>query len=409
MKTRYGLSPWVDNVPRSERPDYPRLRGDLAADVVIVGGGLTGCATAYAAAAAGLQVVVVEAERIGQAGAGHGAGLLLADPGPSFRDVAATQGLRLARRIFESWRQASVDAAAQLTRLKIGCRLRRQPHLLVAAAADESALKKEQLTRQEAGFRDALVTAAQLRTATGLPAAAGIRVHDAFSVDPYAASIGLAAAAATRRARLFERTPMVNVKVGQKSLAIVCASGTIHAAHVVIATGGPTAEYKPLQRHFTLRDAYMVLTEPVPAAMQQEFGRRDSVVEDLGPPRHRLLWTPDDRLLIAGVDQPAAAPRLRDGVLVQRTGQSMYELLMKNPNIAGLRPDYGWSAPYAETADRLMFIGPHRNYPRHLFALGGSSDSVTGSFLAARILTRALQGAPGKGDDDLGWAARRLS
>ena len=39
-----------------------------------------------------------------------------------------------------------------------------------------------------------------------------------------------------------------------------------------------------------------------------------------------------------------------------------------------------------------MYIGPHRNYPRHLFALGGAGDSVTGAFLAARILVRALQG-----------------
>jgi glycine/D-amino acid oxidase-like deaminating enzyme len=87
----------------------------------------------------------------------------------------------------------------------------------------------------------------------------------------------------------------------------------------------------------------------------------------------------------------------------------MYELLMMYPAIAGLRPEYGWSVPSAETADRLMFIGPHRNYPRHLFALGSGGDSVTGAFLAAGILTRALIGKPATGDDDLGWAAGRLS
>ena len=50
-----------------------------------------------------------------------------------------------------------------------------------------------------------------------------------------------------------------------------------------------------------------------------------------------------------------------------------------------------------------MYIGPHRNYPRHLFALGGEGDSITGAFLAARILARALQGQPQKGDDVFGW------
>ncbi len=51
-----------------------------------------------------------------------------------------------------------------------------------------------------------------------------------------------------------------------------------------------------------------------------------------------------------------------------------------------------------------MYIGPHRNYPRHLFALGGARDSVTGSFIAARILLRALQGKSDKNDRVFGWA-----
>jgi hypothetical protein len=52
-----------------------------------------------------------------------------------------------------------------------------------------------------------------------------------------------------------------------------------------------------------------------------------------------------------------------------------------------------------------MYIGPHRNYPHHLFALGGGGDSVTGAFLAARILLRAVQGAAEK--EDAVWAFTR--
>jgi glycine/D-amino acid oxidase-like deaminating enzyme len=92
-------------------------------------------------------------------------------------------------------------------------------------------------------------------------------------------------------------------------------------------------------------------------------------------------------------------------VLVQRTGQLMYELLMMFPDISGLMPEYGWDAISGETADGLMYVGPHRNHPRHLFALGGGSDSVTGAFLAARVLVRALQNASEK--DDAVWAFTR--
>lgn len=406
MRTRYGLSPWIENIPRARRPDFPRLKGELTADVVVIGGGLTGCATAAGAAAAGLKTVLIDADRIGQGSSGHGAGLLLPTPGPSFRDVAASHGLRIARRIFESWHRASVDAAAQLKRLGIRCRV--VPHDSLIIGTQEAPLRKEFTAQDEAGVAGQWLLPKQVRAATGLDAAGGMKLKDAFTLDPYAACLGLAAAAAKKRAACFERTDVRKIQVTPQGVDIVCAGGVARAQRVVIATGAPGPAFKPLRRHFSQRESYLVLTEPVSAALRREFGRHDAVVEDSHVPRHRLIWTADDRVLIGGGDQPSPK-KGRDAVLVQRTGQLMYELLMMYPAIAGLRPEYGWSVPYAETADRLMFIGPHRNYPRHLFALGSGGDSVTGAFLAAGILTRALRGKPAKGDDDLGWAARRLS
>jgi glycine/D-amino acid oxidase-like deaminating enzyme len=408
MKTRYGVSPWIESVPRARRPDYPRLRGELSADVVVMGGGLTGCATAYMTAASGLKTVLVDADRIGQGSAGRGAGLLLPEPGPSFQDVSRAHGLRLARRIFESWHRASSDAASQLKRLGVRCRLKSLGSLIVAGSAEEPRLKKEHLAREAAGFDARWLTEKHIRAATGLDAAGAMRLKDGFALDPYAACVGLAAAAAKKRAMLFERSPVRKVRTGPKAIEVLFESGRVRANSLIVATGSPTAEFKPLRRHFTARETYLVLTEPAPAAMLKHLGKRDATLQDAQTPRHRLMWTHDGRILVAGADQDAVSPRLRDAVLVQRTGQLMYELLMMYSSIAGLRPEYGWSLPYGETADQLMFIGPHRNYPRHLFALGSGGDSVTGAFLAARILTRALHGTPQKGDDDLGWA-RRLS
>ena len=38
--------------------------------------------------------------------------------------------------------------------------------------------------------------------------------------------------------------------------------------------------------------------------------------------------------------------------------------------------------------DGLPYIGPHRNFPHHLFAFGDSSRSLTGAYLASRMLLR---------------------
>src|SRR5687767_12172845 len=180
MRTRYGVSPWIHDFPSTRRPDYPRLRGDHAATVVIVGGGLTGCATAYACAMAGLKPIVVEADRVGQGSAGRSAGLILPEPGPAFRDVAQAHGLRAARRVFETWGKGATEAAALLRRLKIPGGIDEFDNLIVATRGDEKAVQREQAAREEAGLEARALTQKQVRQATALDAAAAMRLRGAF-------------------------------------------------------------------------------------------------------------------------------------------------------------------------------------------------------------------------------------
>ena len=90
---------------------------------------------------------------------------------------------------------------------------------------------------------------------------------------------------------------------------------------------------------------------------------------------------------------------------MQRTGQLMYELSTIYPDISGILPAYGWDAPYARTADGLPYIGPHRNFPHHLFAFGDSSHSVTGAYLASRMLLRHYLGELEPADEAFGFTA----
>lgn len=403
MRTRYGASPWIHQFPDSRRPDYPRAKGEIDRDVVIIGGGLAGCAAAYACAAAGVRALVVEGGRVGQNAAGRSAGLLLPDPGPGFRELSQAYGLRAARAMFQSWRRASLDAAALLRRLGVRCGLSPQDALIVAPGDDDKLLRRELEARTAGGADATWLTRRQLQAATALDGAGAIRMRDAFGLDPYRACLGLAAAAVARGAAVHERTPVRRVRVGRKDVEVVADGATIRARTVVVATGTATAEYRQLRRHFSDREAYLVLTEVMPAAVRKALGGRGATLADTRHPRHRIRFTEDGRILVAGADQAAAPDRKRDAVLVQRTGQLMYELLTMYPAISGLVPEYGWHLPYGETADGVPYIGPHRNFPRHFFALGAGGDSVTGAFIAARILVRHLQGAPDKSDAVFGW------
>jgi glycine/D-amino acid oxidase-like deaminating enzyme len=112
------------------------------------------------------------------------------------------------------------------------------------------------------------------------------------------------------------------------------------------------------------------------------------VIRDAAEPPHTIRWIGDDRVLVCGADTESPPLRQRDKFVVQRTGQLMYELSTMYPDISGTQPAYGWAADYVRAANNLPCIGPHRNFPHHLFAFGDSSHSVTGAYLASRMLLR---------------------
>jgi glycine/D-amino acid oxidase-like deaminating enzyme len=389
LMTKYGVSPWIDQFPKSRVPAYPRQRGAMQIDVAIVGGGLTGCLTAYAFAAAGTKVVLVEADRIGRGASGSSAGWIADEPGVPFADLVNAAGRRPAQAAWQAWRRAALDFAALLRRLDIKCGLEPRATLTVAATPEQVArVKREQKARRDAGIDAPLLTARAIRNDFALDAEAGLRSKDGATVDPYRACVGLAASAAARGALLFELSPVRRITFNRRTADVATTGGTMRVNRVVIATGQPTPLFKALARHFWFKTTYLVQTRPVPAKTRHLLGRRDAIVRDSAEPPHLIRWIGGDRMLISGADSDAVLPKAREKVVVQRTGQLMYELSTLYPDISGIQPEYGWSAEYARTGDGLPYIGAHRNYPHHLFAWGDASHSLTGAYLASRVMLR---------------------
>src|SRR5438874_1328487 len=98
---------FLDTYSRSRRPDYPRQRGEIRTAVAIVGGGLTGCACAAAFTAAGVKVILLEADRIGAGATAASAGLLRQDLDASFQASVAEHGVKTARHVWQGFRRAS--------------------------------------------------------------------------------------------------------------------------------------------------------------------------------------------------------------------------------------------------------------------------------------------------------------
>jgi glycine/D-amino acid oxidase-like deaminating enzyme len=226
----------------------------------------------------------------------------------------------------------------------------------------------------------------------------------ASAIDPYRACLGLAAAAAARGARIHERSRVLRIKPSSRHVDVTLDSGTVRIDTVVVATAAPIADLRGLRRHLPAMTLYGVVTRMMPSAMRKQVGRRSTAVEDFAEPHRLVRWLAEDRIMVRGGRQPEVAPRLRDRTLSQRTGQLMYELSLMYPSISGLQPEWSWDSPDYDTVDGLPFVGPHRNYPRHLFAFTPSRHGAGLAWAAARLLVRRYEQAATRADDVFSFA-----
>ena len=396
---------WLDRIPKTRRPAFPRLRGELDTSVVIIGGGLTGCACAWSFAAAGVKVVLLEAEAIGGGATAGSLGLVREDFDASFRETASAHGLRVARSLWQSMRRASLDFPAAIRRLGVKCDLAPSDLVTFARRDPEAArlLQREYQSRRDAGLDHSWLKPAAVTREAAIESGGAIRTRG-FSLDPYRACLGLASASRSRGAVLYERSEVRKIRASRKQVEVTTATGIVRGEAVLVATSAPLTDLRALRRHLKGLDSYAVVTEPLPAAVRREVGRRATALGDVHAPPHMLRWLKDDRVLFSGADQPVVADRARGKSVVQRTGQLMYELSVLYPAISGLQPEWGWDFTHYETVDRLPFVGLHRNFPRHLFAMGPARHGAGFAWLAARILLRQYQGEPAKGDDLFGFS-----
>jgi glycine/D-amino acid oxidase-like deaminating enzyme len=396
---------WSDRFPKSRRTPYPRLRGQHPTRIVIVGGGLTGCSCALTFAAAGIDAILVEAKSIGSGQVSGGLGLLREGFAGSFQEAASNHGLRITRAVWDGMRRGSLDFAAALRRYAIKCDLAPQDVITIAPSTPQGGrlLRREFEARHDAGIEGSWMTPAALARETALESPGGIRTHGQV-FDPYRACVGLAGAAAARGAQIFEHSPVTRIRASKRAVEVSTDRATIAADVVVVATGAPIKDLRPLRRHLRADQVYGVVTEPLNAAMRRQVGRRAALIEDVGEPGRAVRWLSDDRAMVYGGRQAELAERAREKALTQRTGQLMYEFSLLYPPISGLQPERSWDAVDYDTSDGLPFLGPHRNFPQHLFAFGSSRHGAGVAWLAARVALRHVQGEPAKADQALGFS-----
>ena len=390
-RLRRGTSLWLD--ARPVRPvRAPALRAPHDTDVVIVGGGITGCAAAYRLASAGVRVALIEAARVGRGSTAASTALLMQEPDTDFGDLAARYGFARARDV---WRMSGLAVRSLIRTLRAlpgAPDVRSRPSIYVARREDQIGdLRKELAARHRAGIQGQWLTAERVRRLAGIDAAGGLLTRGNAQVDPYGACLAFARAAQRAGASLHEQTRARTIRQRNGGVEIDTGRARITASTVVVATGYATPDFRPLAGRFHLSNTYVVATPRLEEAVRQAIGLGDVLLWDSERPYHYARWTADHRLLFGGHDRPHRR-KTTPATLERRLSSLLSELQELYPAARGIEPEYGWEGLFATTPDGLPYIGPHRRYPRHLFALGYGGNGMTFGFLAAQIITRMIQG-----------------
>jgi glycine/D-amino acid oxidase-like deaminating enzyme len=394
MRLRYGSPHWLARRTSHTVRSRPPLTRELDVDVVIVGGGFTGCATALIFAEAGIQVAVLERARLGQGSAAASTALLMQEPDRYFTELVDRFGRTTARTIWRLSRRGVKDLTSTLARLR--CGLRPTPSIHLALNGDQaSQLGRDVAARHRAGFAGRLLDAAALRRRAGIEGKAGILTYGNAVVDPYRATLALAREAARAGAMLFEHSEATRVTPSSDHVTVSTDRGLVRARLVIVATGFATPAFKPLGSRFKMSTTYIIATNPVPARLRHEMADADLMVWDAERPYHYFRWTDDHRILFGGEDRPVPrGRRARRAALVAAASALRRRLEQLYPGLAGIGIERAWEGLFATTPDGLPYIGTHRRYPRHLFALGYGGNGMTFAFIAARSLLREYRGSP---------------
>jgi len=372
----------------------PALTGALDADVCVIGGGIAGCSTALHLAEAGLQVVLLEAKRIGWGASGRSGAQAICGVAAGEAKIEALLGAADARKVWDVTVEG-LDLIQTLTaRHGIDCDwVAGQMHVAIKP-------------RQEAELRawvDALnnrydypsvsfVEQPQLRELVASDRYRG-GTFDSRSghLHPLKYTLGLATAARRAGVRIFEDSRALAYTHQRSMLRVQTAQGEVRCRQLALCGNAYLGALAPeLARKIMAVGTYIVATEPLGDARAAALIRNNAAVTDINWVLDYFRRSADHRLLFGGrVSYSGLDPFNTSGVTRQR-------LLNVFPQLADVRIEYSWGGYVDITMNRAPHFG--RLAPNVYFLQGFSGHGIALTGIAGKLLAEAITGTAGRFD-----------
>ncbi len=368
----------------------PPLKGDLSADIAIVGGGFVGLSAALHAAEAGARVVVVEANEIGWGAAGRNAGHVSAhatklEPQQVLQVYGPERGARL--------NAAGAGAPAFVEELARRYGIDIQPvrgGIIAAAhtpAAFENYRRRAEFWQAQGAPVDILdrgQAAAEIGSGRYV---GGIIDRRAIAINPLAFVRGLARAALAAGVQIHGHSRVTTLQRNATGWRIATAAGSVTAGHALLCTNAYTDDLWPgLRRTIVPVRSYQVWSHPLSDNVARSILPNAAAVLDSGRLPSAVRRHADNRLQFGGGLPGFGAEHTPDLASAVRRVKELY------PQIDKIEVENWWSGWVTRGIDDGWRL--HELAPGLLTAIACNGRGVAMGPLMGRELARYIGGTP---------------
>ena len=365
---------WTDTVTLQKRNS---LKGDIDAEVVIIGAGITGILTGHMLKRKGIDAVILEGNRIGSGQTGRTTAKITSQHGLIYTKLIQMYGKDKARHYagFQEWAIGEYERI--INELGISCDFVRCNANLYSCT-DAETLKKEADTAIELGIQTVY------RKQCGLP----FPVKGVLTYENQAAFHPLKFIAAfTEDLRIFEETMVTKAEYdGQGRSRVITDRGTVTAKKVVFACHFPFVNvpgYYFARMHQSRSYVLALRGAQIPDGYYLGTDRDGYSFRNVG-----------DALLFGGCGH-----RTGEGIQnigdSKETSQKGYKKLSEKAGKLwkGAKEITRWSAQDCITLDSVPYIGQFSRRRRDWYvATGFGKWGMTNAMVSARIISCMIEG-----------------
>ncbi len=215
---------------------YPALTKNLAVDVAIVGGGITGLTAAYLLKQSGLRVAVLEKATVGGGTTGRTTGKVTSQHNLIYAELQKQSG-QAAAKVYGEANQAAIGQVEAIVQAeKIDCEWRRDDNYVFTADPEQVGSFK-----QEAKVAAELGLPATFETSVPLPfeVQGAVKFTNQAKINSQKYLLGLAQAVNGNGSYVFEHSNVTGIRDGTPG-RVKTKKATVTATHIIVATNVPT-------------------------------------------------------------------------------------------------------------------------------------------------------------------------